>query len=168
VSAENWHEERDRLIGLLEAIECGKVTHIDEEDPSNCNRPIQRISRCLRSVSRNSTLAWVTRASLSTFAVRQRHAACRQHALLQHRNRGPTGEAVFGMSAQIGDCRQAMLLRGRRPDDMRPDCAGLPHHRDYPEIFGGGRASNAGSIVVSGSPRASLSRASAYHRIAAR
>jgi len=32
VSAENWHEERDRLIELLEAIESGKVTHIDEED----------------------------------------------------------------------------------------------------------------------------------------
>ena len=32
VSAENWHEERDRLVRLLEAIETGKVTHIDEED----------------------------------------------------------------------------------------------------------------------------------------
>jgi len=32
VSSENWHEERDRLIELLEAIESGKVTHIDEED----------------------------------------------------------------------------------------------------------------------------------------
>jgi hypothetical protein len=32
VSAENWHEERDRLIQLLEAIESGKITHIDEED----------------------------------------------------------------------------------------------------------------------------------------
>ena len=32
MSAENWHEERDRLIELLEAIESGKVTHIDEED----------------------------------------------------------------------------------------------------------------------------------------
>jgi hypothetical protein len=40
VSAENWHEERNRLVELLEAIESGKVTHIDEEDlrqlqPSN-------------------------------------------------------------------------------------------------------------------------------------
>jgi predicted nucleotidyltransferase len=32
VSAENWHEERDRLVELLQAIETGKVTHIDEED----------------------------------------------------------------------------------------------------------------------------------------
>ena len=40
MSAENWHEERNRLVELLEAIESGKVTHIDEEDlrqlqPSN-------------------------------------------------------------------------------------------------------------------------------------
>ena len=32
VSAENWHEERDRLVRLLTAIETGEVTHIDEED----------------------------------------------------------------------------------------------------------------------------------------
>ena len=32
MSAENWHEERDRLIELLEGIESGKVTHVDEED----------------------------------------------------------------------------------------------------------------------------------------
>jgi len=32
VSAENWHEERDRLARLLDAIESGKVSHIDEED----------------------------------------------------------------------------------------------------------------------------------------
>jgi len=32
VSAENWHEERDRLVEPLQAIESGKVTHIDEED----------------------------------------------------------------------------------------------------------------------------------------
>jgi hypothetical protein len=31
VSAENWHEERDRLVRLLKAIEAGKVTHIDED-----------------------------------------------------------------------------------------------------------------------------------------
>jgi hypothetical protein len=29
VSAENWHEERDRLIRLLKAIDSGQVTHID-------------------------------------------------------------------------------------------------------------------------------------------
>lgn len=32
VSPENWHEERDRLVQLLEAVESGSVTHIDEED----------------------------------------------------------------------------------------------------------------------------------------
>jgi len=32
VSAENWHEERDRLVRLLKAIDSGKVTHIDEND----------------------------------------------------------------------------------------------------------------------------------------
>jgi hypothetical protein len=32
VSAENWHEERDRLVRLLKAIERGEVTHIDEDD----------------------------------------------------------------------------------------------------------------------------------------
>jgi len=32
VSAENWHEERDRLVRLLKAIETGKVSHIDEDD----------------------------------------------------------------------------------------------------------------------------------------
>ena len=32
VSSENWHEERDRLVRLLKAIESGEITHIDEED----------------------------------------------------------------------------------------------------------------------------------------
>ena len=32
MSAENWHEERDRLVQLLEDIESGKITHIDEND----------------------------------------------------------------------------------------------------------------------------------------
>jgi hypothetical protein len=32
VSAENWHEERDRLVRLLKAIETGKVSHVDEDD----------------------------------------------------------------------------------------------------------------------------------------
>lgn len=30
MSAENWHEERDRLVQLLQAIETGDVTHIDD------------------------------------------------------------------------------------------------------------------------------------------
>jgi len=32
VTAENWHEERNRLVRLLKAIESGEVTHVDEED----------------------------------------------------------------------------------------------------------------------------------------
>ena len=32
VRAENWHEERDRLVQLLEGIESGVITHIDEND----------------------------------------------------------------------------------------------------------------------------------------
>lgn len=32
VSAENWHEERDRLVQLLRGIELGKITHVDEDD----------------------------------------------------------------------------------------------------------------------------------------
>lgn len=31
VSAENWHEERDRLLELLKAIDSGDITHIDED-----------------------------------------------------------------------------------------------------------------------------------------
>jgi hypothetical protein len=32
VGTENWHEERDRLVRLLQAIEAGSITHVDEED----------------------------------------------------------------------------------------------------------------------------------------
>lgn len=32
MSAENWHEERDRLIQLLKGIDSGEVTHIDESN----------------------------------------------------------------------------------------------------------------------------------------
>jgi len=31
VKAENWHEERDRLVELLQAIESGVITHVDED-----------------------------------------------------------------------------------------------------------------------------------------
>ena len=31
MSAETWHEERDRLVRLLAAIESGEITHIDEK-----------------------------------------------------------------------------------------------------------------------------------------
>ncbi len=29
--SETWHEERDRLVQLLHAIESGEITHIDED-----------------------------------------------------------------------------------------------------------------------------------------
>jgi len=32
VTGESWHEERDRIIQLLKAIDSGAVTHVDEED----------------------------------------------------------------------------------------------------------------------------------------
>lgn len=32
MSTENWTEERTRIVKLLEAIESGKITHVDEED----------------------------------------------------------------------------------------------------------------------------------------
>ena len=31
MGAENWHEERDRLLQLLKGIESGKITHVDED-----------------------------------------------------------------------------------------------------------------------------------------
>ena len=30
--SETWHEERNRLVRLLKAIETGEITHIDEEE----------------------------------------------------------------------------------------------------------------------------------------
>lgn len=41
MSAENWHEERDRLVRLLRAIETGKVSHVDEDDL----RQLQAVNR---------------------------------------------------------------------------------------------------------------------------
>lgn len=32
MTAESWHEERDRLVQLLREIESGKITHVDEDD----------------------------------------------------------------------------------------------------------------------------------------
>lgn len=40
MSAENWREERDRLIRLIKAIESGEVTHIDQPD----DRQLQAIN----------------------------------------------------------------------------------------------------------------------------
>ena len=31
MSAENWHEERERLVQLLTGLESGEITHIDNE-----------------------------------------------------------------------------------------------------------------------------------------
>ncbi len=31
MNSENWHEERDRLVRLLKAIELGEITYIDED-----------------------------------------------------------------------------------------------------------------------------------------
>ena len=30
--SENWHEERDRLVELLAAIQSGDVTHVDQNN----------------------------------------------------------------------------------------------------------------------------------------
>ena len=32
MSGENWRQERDRLVRLLEGVESGTITHIDEDD----------------------------------------------------------------------------------------------------------------------------------------
>jgi hypothetical protein len=32
VSSENWAEERDRLVKLLDGIESGKITHVDQKN----------------------------------------------------------------------------------------------------------------------------------------
>ena len=32
MAAENWHEERDRLVKLLAGVEAGTITHIDAEN----------------------------------------------------------------------------------------------------------------------------------------
>ena len=31
MSTETWHQERNRIVQLLQAIETGSVTHIDED-----------------------------------------------------------------------------------------------------------------------------------------
>jgi predicted nucleotidyltransferase len=64
VSAENWHEERDRLVRLLKAIETGKVTHVDEEDlrelqaatPENIEALKQRLAELNNRLSSNPPL----------------------------------------------------------------------------------------------------------------
>jgi hypothetical protein len=31
VNTENWAEERDRLVKLLEAVDAGNITHVDQD-----------------------------------------------------------------------------------------------------------------------------------------
>lgn len=52
MSAERWHEERDRLIRLLQGIESGTITHIDEDlrqlqatNPENVARLKERLAK---------------------------------------------------------------------------------------------------------------------------
>ena len=64
VSAENWHDERDRLVRLLKAIESGEVTHVDEEDmrqlqattPENIETLKQRLAELNDRLSSNPPL----------------------------------------------------------------------------------------------------------------
>ena len=61
MSAENWHEERDRLVQLLHAIGSGEVTHIDEDghrqlqaaNPENVGLLEQRLARLNRLLGRS-------------------------------------------------------------------------------------------------------------------
>jgi hypothetical protein len=53
VSAENWHEERDRLVKLVAAIESGQITRLDEGDPGKIliETATQRLDRLKRRVA---------------------------------------------------------------------------------------------------------------------
>lgn len=47
VSAENWHEQRDRLVRLLKAIESGKITPNDEDGERQLQATSpEMLSRC--------------------------------------------------------------------------------------------------------------------------
>ena len=50
MSAENWHEERDRLVRLLAAIESGEITHIDEKDLRELQATTPQNVEALRSL----------------------------------------------------------------------------------------------------------------------
>lgn len=51
--SENWHEERDRLVRLLAAIDSGTVTHVDQKNlrqlqattPQNVEALKQRLAK---------------------------------------------------------------------------------------------------------------------------
>ena len=57
VSAESWHEERDRLVQLLEGIESGRITHFDEDDTGQLRREttVQQVDRLKRRVAELDT-----------------------------------------------------------------------------------------------------------------
>ena len=50
MSAETWHEERDRLVRLLAAIESGEITHIDEKDLRELQATTPQNVEALRSL----------------------------------------------------------------------------------------------------------------------
>ena len=53
MSVENWHEERDRLVKLVEGIESGEITRFDEDDPRQVliETIAQRLNRLKRRVA---------------------------------------------------------------------------------------------------------------------
>ena len=53
MSAENWHEERDRLAKLVKGIESGKITRFDEGDARQVliETATQRLDRLKRRVA---------------------------------------------------------------------------------------------------------------------
>ena len=50
MSAETWHEERDRLVRLLAEIESGEITHIDEKDLRELQATTPQNVEALRSL----------------------------------------------------------------------------------------------------------------------
>ena len=57
MSAENWHEERDRLVKLVEGIESGEITHVDEGNAGQVliETAAQRLNRLKRRVAELDT-----------------------------------------------------------------------------------------------------------------
>ena len=53
MSAENWHEERNRLAKLVAGIESGKITRFDEDAPGQVviETATQRLDRLKRRVA---------------------------------------------------------------------------------------------------------------------
>jgi hypothetical protein len=53
VSTENWHEERDRLVQLLDKIETGKITHVDQDQGRQLEATNPRNVAALKTGSRS-------------------------------------------------------------------------------------------------------------------